>query len=335
MVTAAKCIKSVTRSTCTMSNSNHSPNMSQYVKETPIMVNKNLVGATSQRVFFVMTDEATLVIRAIIIELYFLHKMERCPQHFDESNVYIRGDGIAQLRECNLDDKSDSKVFENYQDAQKIIVETVFQQHMEDIPKDVMHLLELMNTPDQAISIELEHFICKHASLVPIRNRETCFLWMYRHIMFLPSDKLKGDMPYKSYWYKKLKGNDMLQKLFWGEKDTNDFLKSYRNAIVHSMDNYGERRSRYTPGDIQQILCTTFPFLLPRMQQELWENEELGDLQLDSLFGYNLDNEFGVIMNSSAVSNRKKSNKFSFQVGSMSISANQDKKKDGAIFLFR
>lgn len=314
--------------------------LTQYKEAEPIMDN-------------IMTEKAKLVSRALLIELYFLHKMGKCPQHFDESNVFIREDGIAEIRECNLDDKSDSKVFENYQDAHKIIVEIVLQQHKDDIPKDVKHLLNLMNNPNKAINMELEYLICTHASLVPLRNRETFFLWMYRHIMFmLPCDKPAGDMPYKSYWHKKLKGDNLLKKLFRREKDMcykkeiTDFLKSYRNAIVHGMDKYSEERIRYTPDDIQLILLITFPMLLPRMQEELWENKQLEDLQLDSLFGSNMDKEFGVIMDPSAVSNCNKSNNFSFQVGSMPISANQDTNKNdigvdslptkrGVVFPFR
>ncbi|XP_052142674.1 uncharacterized protein LOC127762268 [Oryza glaberrima] len=310
--------------------------LTQYIKETPIMVNKAIVG--SKRANLILTDEARLVIRAIIIELYFLHKMRKCPRHFDESNVFIRVDGIAQLRGCNLDDRNDFKVFENYQDAHKVIVVKVFQQHKKDIPKDVKHLLELMNNRDNVISMELEYLICTHASLVPLRNRETFFLWMYRHIKFM-APLPTWDIPYESYWYEKLKWNDLRMELFGCRKDvvkgTDGFPKSYRNALAHFMEKYVKGTRRYTAGDIQQILLITFPFFLPWMQEQLWQNKRLGDLQLDSLFGSNLDNEFGVSMDPPAVTNCNKSNIFSFQVGSRHISANQDMKKNGPVFQFR
>lgn len=289
--------------------------LTQYIEDKKIMHN-------------VMTDEVRLVIRAIIIELYFLHKMGKCPRRFDESNVFIREDGVAQLRDCCLDDKSDFKVFENYLDAKKIIVKTVFQQQ-KYIPEDVRHLLKLIDTSDKVIGMELEYLICTHASLVPLRNRGSFFLWMYEHISFvLPEsimhkDILK-DLPYKSNWYDKLIRNDLLKKLFRLEKYSEGiyaFLVSYRNANDHSMEG-----KIYNPDDIQQALWVTFPILLPRMQEELWKNEQLKALQLDSLFGSNIDKEFGVIMDPSAVLEGKESNNISFQVGLMSISVNQNTK---------
>ena len=289
--------------------------LTQYIEDKKIMHN-------------VMTDEVRLVIRAIIIELYFLHKMGKCPRRFDESNVFIREDGVAQLRDCCLDDKSDFKVFENYLDAKKIIVKTVFQQQ-KYIPEDVRHLLKLIDTSDKVIGMELEYLICTHASLVPLRNRGSFFLWMYEHISFvLPEsimhkDILK-DLPYKSNWYDKLIRNDLLKKLFRLEKYSEGiyaFLVSYRNANDLSMEG-----KIYNPDDIQQALWVTFPILLPRMQEELWKNEQLKALQLDSLFGSNIDKEFGVIMDPSAVLEGKESNNISFQVGLMSISVNQNTK---------
>uniref|UniRef100_A0A0D9VF66 Uncharacterized protein n=1 Tax=Leersia perrieri TaxID=77586 RepID=A0A0D9VF66_9ORYZ len=272
-----------------------------YIKHTPVM----LVGPTPGRVYCLITEEAKFVIRSLLKELYFLHKRGKCPQNFNESNVFIREDGMVQLRGCYLDDKSDSLVFKNYKDASNIIEKILFGQHKEDIPEDVMHLLNLMNTQDKVFSMDLEYLICTHASLVPLRNRETFFLWMYTHIMFvLPYDKSTErneiiNALQKVDWRDTLQEDSVLGKIFWRKRDGSEeeidyFLHCYRDTVFHGTDKYNAKGKRYTPDDIQLILWVTFPMLLPTMQQELWNKNQWRALKLDGLLGSTMEDVFDV-----------------------------------------
>lgn len=272
--------------------------LTQYIEQTQIMYkNTELVGEKLARKYHILTEEAKRLIRTLLKELYYFHKEGKCPEHFKKSNVFVTRFGEAKLRDVSFGGKDNSTVLQNYKDACTIIKETVFQQYKKDIPEDMMHLLRLMGSP--ATVIDMEYVICTHASLVPLENRKTFFMRMYDHInSVLSHDKpsvqrhILQALPYGIEWYNKLKGNRLLEELFEWKKDeskkgTKVFLKSYRNATVHEMDDYC-RREKYTSDDFQLILSVTFPNLLPRMQEELEKVKQLRDLKFDSLFGSNL-----------------------------------------------
>uniref|UniRef100_A0A0E0CJJ1 Uncharacterized protein n=1 Tax=Oryza meridionalis TaxID=40149 RepID=A0A0E0CJJ1_9ORYZ len=268
--------------------------LTQYVMmaQTLMMhINENLFGKNSAMKFHVLTEEAKRLIRTILKQLYFFHRNGQCPEKFTESNVFVTISGRAKLVGVKLGDKNDTMVFQNYQDAHRIIVETVFQKRWKEIPADMMHLLRLMRS--RATAIHMGYVICTHASLVPLENRESFFMKMYKHIMHvLPRDKptahrnILQALPYDLDWYNKLQGNDLLEELFSSNKGgygngSTEFLRFYRNATVHDMDHYYKRR--YTPNEFQLILAVTYPLLLPRMQEELEKEKHLRILRLDSL----------------------------------------------------
>uniref|UniRef100_A0A0E0G5C5 Uncharacterized protein n=1 Tax=Oryza nivara TaxID=4536 RepID=A0A0E0G5C5_ORYNI len=237
-------------------------------------INKNLFGKNSATKFHVLTEEAKRLIRTILKQLYFFHRNGQCPEKFTESNVFVTSSGRAKLIGVKLGDKNDTMVFQNYQDAHRIIVETVFQKRWKEIPADMMHLLRLMRS--RATAIRMGYVICTHASLVPLENREPFFMKI----------NILQALPYDLDWYNKLQGNDLLEELFSSNKGgygngSTEFLRFYRNATVHDMDHYYKRR--YTPNEFQLILAVTYPLLLPRMQEELEKEKHLRILRLDSL----------------------------------------------------
>uniref|UniRef100_A0A0D3F426 Uncharacterized protein n=1 Tax=Oryza barthii TaxID=65489 RepID=A0A0D3F426_9ORYZ len=271
--------------------------LAQYTAITPMMhKNKKLIGENRKVKgehirYNYLTEEAKLLLRTILAEVYFVHEDEQCLKKITKSDIFVKN-GRAEFKGVDLCKKEDTMIFQNYKEVHKIFMETVFQQNSKDIPEDVMHLLRLMTS--RATAIDMKYAIYTHACLVPLENREAFFMKMYKQITkVLPEDKptahkkILQALPYALDWYNKLQGNSLLEELFmWKENDSRKgitcFLNSYRNATTHDMDNYCTGNG-YTSDDYQLILCVTFPMLLPRMQEELEKAGHLKILKLHSM----------------------------------------------------
>uniref|UniRef100_A0A0E0JYU8 Protein kinase domain-containing protein n=1 Tax=Oryza punctata TaxID=4537 RepID=A0A0E0JYU8_ORYPU len=85
-----------------------------------------------------LTEEAKLLFRTILAEVHFLHEDGKCPKKITKSDIFVKN-GRAELKGVDLCKKEDTMILQNYKEVYEIIMETVFQQHSNDIPDDVMH----------------------------------------------------------------------------------------------------------------------------------------------------------------------------------------------------
>lgn len=275
--------------------------LTQYIsRPTTIMRNIKLVGDKSGRKYWMMTEKAKLLIRSLLKALRHFHINGVCLLHFNESNVVVTISGRVKLKDIHIQGKNDSFILDNYRDARAILLTTMFTS-TSVIPEDINHLLELMNS---GWAIHMDYVISTHASLVPLGNRFQFFYKMYEQITSVLNNtrektRILDALPYLCDWHTRLQSNALLEESFRGGYTSYDpnggpivFLQFYRNALAHRMErclkplknNPHIRPLKYTQDDFEKILVVTYPEYLPKIQEELENENQLRALNLHDLF---------------------------------------------------
>jgi hypothetical protein len=148
--------------------------------------------------------------------IWDLHENEYCLRDFDEKSIFVCSSGQAKFHKVLLILKEDTLLEASFGKAHKIL-NKVFTKDGLPIPKDISHLLDLLQNKI-ARPKGYRGLFHIHASLIPRPNHFSALIKMHEKVRYdLPPDERKAvymNLPYIHTWKTEIFKNALLMKYY-------------------------------------------------------------------------------------------------------------------------